>query len=114
VIDRAGAKVMIQYQSNPSKQIFRGGLMVFVDGSPLYDVRRDDDDPGYKRLIPSVRGCVLLDPESRHLLAIRVREGGLMSVCRALNRNWLMTGSIAEAWIAGTKDVEELNLEDTT
>jgi hypothetical protein len=107
VIDRAGAKAMIQYHSNPSKQIFRGGLMVFVDGSSLYDVRRDDDDPGYKRPVPSVRGCVLLDPRSRHLPAMRVTEGGLMSVCRALNRNWLMTGSVAEARIAGAKDAEE-------
>jgi hypothetical protein len=85
-----------------------------VDGSSLYDVRRNDNDPGYKRIVPSVRGCVLLDPESRHLPAMRFTEGGLMSVCRTLNRNWLMTGSVAEAWIAGAKDAEEFNLEDAT
>jgi hypothetical protein len=105
IIDRASAKLMIQYHTNPCKQIFRGGLMLFVDGSSLYEVRRDDD-PGYKHLIPSAHGSVLLDPESRHLPAMRVTEGKTMSACRALNQNWLMTGSIPEAWIAGAKDAE--------
>jgi len=105
VIDKASAKVMIDYHTDPGKRLFRGGLMVFVGGSSLYEVRRDDD-PGYRRLIPSEYGCVLLDPESRHLPAMRVTEGRTMSVCRALNRNWLMTGSVPEAWIAGAKAAE--------
>jgi hypothetical protein len=105
IIDRASAKLMIQYHTNPCKQIFRGGLMLFVDGSSLYEVRRDDG-PGYKYLIPSTHGSVLLDPELRHLPAMRVTEGKIMSACRALNQNWLMAGSIPEAWIACAKDAE--------
>lgn len=111
VIDKASARVMIDYHTYASKQILPSGLMVSVDDSSLYELR-GDDDPRYKRLLPSMRGCVLLDPESTHLPAIRVPKSRLTSAWRALNRNWLMTGSIPEAWIAAAKDAEEFNPEN--
>lgn len=105
VIDRISAKAMIQYHTNACKQLFPSGLMVSVDGSHLYEVR-SDSDASYQRLVPSMRGCALLDPESRHLPESRVGQGRLISTWHALNQNWLMTASIPEAWIAAAKDAE--------